>query len=293
MLQAKRDASAETNVSQIEQDQTDRKMAGLWTWPAPEKNTTKDAGTTVRSIPETLARVPMHTGRRLVKCLEGVEGQIWGDGSLVASRWWPDVPNQSQWVVFLRSARLKPNEISLSPPSLEEVPWRTNLPLVDSAVDAARTYATPMRLFVATSVLLVSLTLYAGMQYLHYTQTLQSLHSQIAARKEIVSDVLVQRNKAIQNLQAINHIANFGKPTALLAGIAAVLEKVQGKGMSLTRVSLSDNQLRVRLKGKPEIDGAALVKLLESDPALERVSVGSNPNKFMEITAQLATEEKK
>ncbi|PHS29123.1 MAG: hypothetical protein COA85_02005 [Robiginitomaculum sp.] len=292
-MQAKREASSEANVSKIEQDQVDRKMAGLWTWPMPEREAVADKTPAARSIPETLARVPMHSGRRLVKCLEGVEGQIWGDGSLVASRWWPDVPNQKQWVVFLRSARLKTNEISLSPPHLEEVPWRANLSFVDSAVDAARTYATPMRLFIATSMLLVSLTLYAGMQYLHYTRTLQNLHSQIAARKEIVSDVLVQRNKAIQNLQVINHIANFGKPTALLAGLAGGLGKVQGDDMSLVRITLRDNQLRLRLKGKSDINGAALVKLLENDPALESVSVVSNPNKIIEISAKLATKEKK
>lgn len=287
LLQARREASSEANLLQIEQDPSNRKMAGLWTWPVSE-NTAEGGKQPTRSIPETLARQPMQSGRRLVQCLEGIEGQVWDNGALIASRWWPEVPGQGQWLTFLRSARLKPDEVSLALPPVSEVPWRANLPFFHSAVDALQTFASPARLLMATGLIFGAIFIYSSAQYIRYTQTLHSLQAQIALRKETVSDVLAQRNKAIHNLRAVNKMADIGVPTALLAGLAAVLEKVQGKDMRIIRFSLSDNQLQVRVKGQPDLDGAAMVKSLESDDALEQVSVNFKPNKMVEISATLA-----
>ncbi|MDQ7018988.1 MAG: hypothetical protein Q9M33_07460 [Robiginitomaculum sp.] len=287
LLQAKREASSEANISQIEQDPSNRKMAGLWTWAVPQ--TTADLNPhPTRSIPETLARQPMQAGLRLVKCLEGVEGQVWEEGALVASRWWPDVPRQGQWITFLRSARIKTDEHGIAPPPLTEVPWRTNLPLLQSLIDALQTFATPGRLFMTAGIVLAVMFMYSGAQYIRYTQTLKNLQTQITARKEVVSDVLQQRNQAIQNLKAIDKMANIGVPTALLSGLAGILEKVQGKDTRIVRFSLSDNQLLVKIKGEPDLDGAALVKSLEDDPALEKVSVNFRPNKMLEISSELS-----
>ncbi len=286
LLQAKREASSDAHISQIEQDPSNRKMAGLWTWTTPQApldNTVHPA----RSIPETLARQPMQTGLRLVQCLEGVEGQVWEEGALVASRWWPDNPRQGQWVTFLRSARIKTDEQGAALPPVVEVPWRANLPLRQSAIDALQTFATPARLLVGFGLIFAAMFMYSGAQYIRYTQTLKELQAQILARKEVVSDVLTQRNKAIENLRAIDKMANIGVPTALLSGLVGVLEKVQGKQMRIVKVSLSDNQLQVNIKGEPDLGGADLVKALESDPALEHVSVNFKPNKVLEISTSL------
>lgn len=42
--------------------------------------------------------------RQLLELQNGIEGRIWKDGRLAASRWWPAMPALVEWQTFLRSA---------------------------------------------------------------------------------------------------------------------------------------------------------------------------------------------
>ena len=65
-----------------------------------------------RYIPESISFKPMSTGARIVKLTEGYEGQVWEQGSLIASRWWIKPPSPKGWVSFLHSFE-NPQELSL------------------------------------------------------------------------------------------------------------------------------------------------------------------------------------
>ncbi len=63
---------------------------------------------------------------RLLAMREGVEGQVWRDGRLLTSRWWPSAPDAAAWGRFLRAASLPADDAV--PPAVEslplaEVPW--------------------------------------------------------------------------------------------------------------------------------------------------------------------------
>ncbi len=60
---------------------------------------------------------------RLVAMREGVEGQVWRDGELLASRWWPVAPDTATWLHFLRSAS-QPID-GTPPPAVESLPLDT------------------------------------------------------------------------------------------------------------------------------------------------------------------------
>lgn len=81
-------------------------VAHVWSWLPPTATTARErAGW----VPETLLRGRADTdGARLVALVEGVEGQVWKDGALVASQWWPAAPGVEAWHRFLRSAGLAP-----------------------------------------------------------------------------------------------------------------------------------------------------------------------------------------
>jgi hypothetical protein len=83
-----------------------RAIAHVWSWTPGGDATARDrAGW----VPESLVRArPASDGPILVATLDGVEGQVWRDGDLVASQWWPAVPSQQAWHRFLRSAALAP-----------------------------------------------------------------------------------------------------------------------------------------------------------------------------------------
>lgn len=288
VLQAARQAPAEKNEAHIEQDIGNKKAAGLWTWAALEHDGESLKAGPLSAIPETLARQPLDTGIRLVQCLEGVEGQVWEAGVLLASRWWPAPPQQNQWAAFLRASRVNISVVSVDVPDVAQVPWRTHLPVFNSTRDTVRAFATPARCFFAVMMLLTSMLVYNGAQYVRYAQSARSLEAKNEDRKKIVSDVLAERNKAVENLQAIDRLARMGTNTALLQGVAAILEKVQGEGMRLARFTLIDGQLSVRLYGKPETRGAALVSLLEADEAVREISVNFKFNDEVEVSALLS-----
>lgn len=97
-----------------------------------------EAGTRPRAwIPETLLRPAAPAdGARLVACLEGVEGQFWRGGRLVASRWWAEAPGVLAWERFLRGAGA---EVDTRVPAAQHLGWsqpwarRTGIAALDPA----------------------------------------------------------------------------------------------------------------------------------------------------------------
>lgn len=63
---------------------------------------------------------------RLLAMREGFEGQVWRDGALAASHWWPAMPDSAAWARFLRSASQPVDGIAVPPAEhvpLLAAPW--------------------------------------------------------------------------------------------------------------------------------------------------------------------------
>lgn len=88
-------------------------VAHVWSW-LPDDTT--GARERAAWVPESLLRVrPPADGPRLVEQVEGVEGQVWRGGDLVASQWWPAAPPAASWHAFLRSASLGTDVAPVAP----------------------------------------------------------------------------------------------------------------------------------------------------------------------------------
>lgn len=95
-------------------------IAHAWTWPQPDA---AFAQAEQAWLPETLLRAPPAIdGPRLLRQVQGVEGQLWRDRQLVTSQWWPEPPGRDAWRRFLRAGGLGP-EASESVPEPEALPW--------------------------------------------------------------------------------------------------------------------------------------------------------------------------
>lgn len=70
--------------------------------------------------PEGLLHAAGTDGLRLVRCIEGVEGQCWAAGQLRASRWWRDEPSDTDWQAFCRAVQ----QPDVALPAAEELPWQ-------------------------------------------------------------------------------------------------------------------------------------------------------------------------
>ena len=104
--------------------------AAIWYWSRARVETlsTAEPGRRKRFVAEALyAGAPIAHGVDLLRYPSGVEARAWKQSSLVASRFWPDVPTSAQWREFLRGASLPAEDASVVPQPRETVwaatPW--------------------------------------------------------------------------------------------------------------------------------------------------------------------------
>lgn len=101
-------------------------VAHLWLLPASASAHWDDQA---RLVPESamLATPAEPDCERLLQVQRGFEGQIWRDGVLAASRWWPEMPTPDAWRQFLRAGSVAVSDpIPLPSPQtlpLQPQPW--------------------------------------------------------------------------------------------------------------------------------------------------------------------------
>lgn len=76
-------------------------IAHYWIWTPPQDGPVSYQ----RWLPESLLYpLPPQDGVRVLSLCDGVEGQSWSNGVLVASQWWASRPSEAEWLNFLRAA---------------------------------------------------------------------------------------------------------------------------------------------------------------------------------------------
>ena len=99
-------------------------VAHLWVFPPSARDAIDPAAVPVAE--SALLQLPEEPDvDRLVALVEGVEGQVWRGGQLLATRWWHSPPSGEAWAQFLRSASVEPRTPLPDPVlgALSEVPW--------------------------------------------------------------------------------------------------------------------------------------------------------------------------
>lgn len=115
----------------------DDNAASVWIWDKDKVDqaveTAKLNRRRVTVLPEVLLYGEMDEGRRLVKTMDGVEGQIWQGGTLTHSRWWPELPDLAGWNAFLRDGGQSAADAVPAPFAMEylDSPWGRTEALLD------------------------------------------------------------------------------------------------------------------------------------------------------------------
>ena len=89
--------------------------AQAWIWPSDPIERALQAldlapDADITCLPESalFAPPPSASSQRVLKLAEGCEGQVWRNGILQDSRWWPAEPSAAQWHALLRAQSLVP-----------------------------------------------------------------------------------------------------------------------------------------------------------------------------------------
>jgi len=221
-----------------------------------------------RLVPETLLRVPHDDGVLLVRCGEGVEGQIWRAGALTASRWWAVLPGEDEWRLFLHAGAATPEELASPLPNraedvpLSNKPW-TAVYGIDHSVDSRLVRLEKRALAAGALVLLVGVGAIARQEWDVWRQ-LQQRRADMAELRESAAVALKSRDQALAKIERVGKFAavlNEPLPLEVLGHVNDMLGK---SGVLLREFELTGNKLRLGLQLGPQISRAALVRDLQA-----------------------------
>jgi len=187
LLRASNEAHSDHDKFKIFKD-PDSKNATVWSYNS--KNISR-----IRSLPETLCLKPHSSGSRLVKCMSGLEGQVWDNGVLVASRWWHDNPSVEEWTSFIRVAPLDFEADAFKRPAPEVVDYNNNLPLISFDKYKLEDIVTPKRISEFAFIAALFVLSFTSTKYFHYSTKLSNIESQKTEISTSVTDVSITNDR--------------------------------------------------------------------------------------------------
>ena len=268
--------------------------AMLWIWDSDhelgllEKFSLSYAETVV--LPETVlySFATSNSSTILVNCkLGGYEGQIWRDGILVGSRYWPQKPSSSQLNSFLRANNIA-SDITIDEPSVDDFnvfPW----------FEKQWTFLFKREFLdgVVPVILASCLFAFLGWQLAQYT-TLSMLNSiresQLTEQQRAVEATLNSRQQALQLNQQNNTLSSkVSQPQMLLLYEVATKLTDEITEIRAWRYQTNELRLEVTVSKSEVLDVATLVGNLEQLSYIQSVSarrLGTLGNRW-EIAAEV------
>lgn len=263
-----------------------KEQVGVWSWP---KSLTADLTDFEGEIlPETVLHPPLQDGARLMAAIDGYEGQVWRDGQLKASRWWPNQPGDADWASFLRVTR--------STGAGQFRPAAENLVLSDRPTHAQpytalvdRVKSISLRDMAALALLCIAVpALYLLGQWAQLSQTRASASAELSALSEETAEIGAARltaQIASNELALYAQALNRRHPAELLASVSEELARFS---IRLDAFEQNDDLLSLNLRADADFAPEALVRAMEENPLMNsvRLEPGRGSGEWL-LTAQL------
>lgn len=180
--------------------------AMVWVWDAARQQMRMVEADlkSARLLPETVLHPPLADGLRLVRCLDGVEGQYWREGVLRDSHWWPDEPESLRWQRFQRGCGAATGALpGIEEPELLPAPWGRHQQAF--ILDSRRRNA---GLFAVLAVLGLLACWQAGVLW-KWHRANQDLQVRLAASRNAAEPVLKLREQALADREVAERLARL------------------------------------------------------------------------------------
>lgn len=260
---------------------------GVWCWDGDFPLNNGKTAAQLRIIPESLAREAADDGARLIRCIDGVEGQVWRNKAIVASRWWRSEPSAAEWLQFLRAAQVRVEDGFLSTPAPIDVPFRKDLPLLDLQPENLKLTLSPQRVGLVAGCGLLFLTAFETTRLVSENHAAASIRSKIdTVIQDNTTGVEARRTALAANAQVAN-LQAIGNPQSVVDSILAVTSEINANGTRIANLRVYDRQLQARLLSEESNSIAIpdLVEKLEKHEALTDVFVERRNDRTVNITA--------
>jgi hypothetical protein len=218
----------------------------------------------LRVVPETALLPPAADGVRLVKTIDGVEGQNWIGGNLAASRWWPAPPDIHAWTLFQRGAAIAPDRRAVAVPAPVRLGWLERPWTHARSAGSFDIGRLDLRLVAAAlaAVMLIAY-LYLGAEWLRLARDLSGVDARIAAAARASAPVLRARAVALDNAAAIRAIQGLDRYPGQLALFARVTEILPKNETHLSEWSWERGQLEMTVAADHPLDALYFVRSLQ------------------------------
>lgn len=215
-------------------------------------------------VPESVLLLPPEgDGCRLVRLREGCEGQVWQQGMLLSSRWWPEPPSEVEWSNFIR---LTPGAAGDSPPAVAPVPegkrpW-IELRSPDQSQDSV---ARLERLIVfGGGLLLVGLTVPVVHEAWSLHSAVRQAEEQVETLSAAASSVARLRTEAMQLKSSTADLVRGLRTQSPLLVMKELSEVLPKEGVVLKEFDQEGDKLKLTVELAPGLSRSALVERLQS-----------------------------
>lgn len=229
-------------------------------------------------VPETLLHERQENGAFLLSCLDGVEGQVWRNRSLIGNRWWPKMPAGEEWFNFQRDAGSPPeSQVSKVPEAprplhWEEAPWGKSVAQSGVAIYGEKVEAWFVP-FIA--LCLFALTMWYGAQWIKLKAANTTRTAELETFNLQAAPIVAARNQALESLGRINGLLaldSFPNQLILLGKVAEVLPK---DGPYLKEWEFLNGKLKILIASPNKLVTSEYIKLLQSAGFFNNIQAAS------------------
>lgn len=223
--------------------------------------------------PETFFRPAHDHGVRLVKAVDGVEGQAWRDGLLVATRWWPAEPSRIDWVLFLRTAGVPQDGQAVSVPAAAELPF-LETPWTEATAPIANAWALLQIPKVAASigVVLAAPVVY----YLTQIAVLGAAKARVDAAREVLSassqGVRNDRAAALADLDAVDAYLALETYPSQFEVLSRAVQLLREKNVSISEWTYDNGNLDMTVRSPASLDASTFIEMFEKTAPFSNAS---------------------
>ena len=223
--------------------------------------------------PETFMRAPLQNGVRLVAAIEGFEAQVWRDGFLAFSRWWPQKPTQLEWNMFLRSSGMRLEQDSAGVPEPDPAPFLES-PWIrqEGHLGGPLAMLEDPRYAMAIGALVAAPFIYLSAQFL----TLAISDARVKHAMETLSvktqGIRKLRTEAIANLDEVEDYLSLEIYPSQFEIMTVALGLLKGLNVKLLEWTYDVGSLSFTLRSERDIEATVIITSFEKSGAFANVS---------------------
>ena len=267
----------------------------LWFWDATlVQRCMAEAGVKSKRVmvwPESVLVAPGAPGLRMVQTLQGVEAQLWdAAGSLVASRWWPALPDAAEWLLFERDLGLPATARTAEVPQVLVLPLQTQVQLRSTAGGDGAFWRDVRLAYAGLGLALWVPTVGGSRGWLKASQAYAQIKAAADAAAQVAQPLVLAREEALRlaaRSQALAALAPYPTQLDLMAQVAGALPS---GAVQFREWDFKDGRLKVVLVLQNDaVTSSALVAALQKLGGLNNIqAVPGNDPKVLALNMDVA-----